>query len=73
MASIGGDMLLEEFKGSALAVAEALLLGKLESYEIDRVNEVVSPLVLQAAKIRLEAMGKLNAENIKPAPKRQRS
>lgn len=40
---------------------------KLETWKVGVVDEIVSTLVLQAARIRLEAMGKLNPENIKPA------
>lgn len=70
MPSIGAVDLSRRFNGSALAVAEALLLNELRTWEIDQVGEVVSPLVLEAARIRLEAMGKLNPAHIKPAKKK---
>lgn len=50
---IGSRDLLNKY-GSELAVAEALLRGKLDSYDMRFVDEVVSKVVLEAAKIRLE-------------------
>lgn len=53
MASIGAVDLIEEY-GSPLAVAEALLLGKVDSYHMRFVDEVVSEVMIAAAKARLE-------------------
>lgn len=65
--SIGAEMLLKKYKGSSLAIAEALIMGNLEVDELDHVGGLVSQLMLQTAKIRLEGMGKLNPADIKPA------
>jgi len=64
MATIGGEDLLKKY-GSPLAVAEALILGKLYSDEQRFASELVSILTLEAARIRLEAKGLLNEKNIK--------
>lgn len=51
--TIGADKLLNKF-GSALAVAEALLEGKILSHDEPYVQELVPPIILQAAEIRLK-------------------
>lgn len=40
--------------GNPLAIAEALLEGKLDSSEINYVSEIVDKIILEAAKIRIE-------------------
>ncbi len=65
MGSIGGDELIKEF-GSILGVAEALILGEIVSYRIECVPGIVGPVILEAARIRLQALGKLTPEHIKP-------
>lgn len=67
MGTIREDTILREYGGSPLSVAEALILGEIEPHLIQLVNCVVTPVILEAAKIRLEATGKLNSEHIKPA------
>lgn len=64
--SNGAKQLLEKYK-SRLAIAEALILGELPSYHQEEVHEVVSPLILEAARIRLQTMGLLTPEYILPA------
>ena len=61
---IGAGYLIEKF-GSNLAVAEAFILGELSAHEQDYVSEVVDKITLQAAEIRLRALGKLNPADIK--------
>ena len=56
MATIGAELLVKKY-GSPLAVAEALLKGEVGSHEQKFVNEVVSPIILQAAAIRLGLVG----------------
>ena len=56
MGSVGAELLMQKY-GSQLAVAEALLKGDLESFEQKCVHEVVSPIILQAAAIRLGLVG----------------
>jgi hypothetical protein len=46
--------------GSPLNVAEALILGKLRPNEEQIAPSVIDPIILEAARIRLEAMGLLN-------------
>ena len=53
MGTIGAERLLTDY-GSSLQVAEALLEGKLSSYEQRYVPEVVSKTDLEAARIRIE-------------------
>ncbi|MCK9458209.1 MAG: hypothetical protein M0R80_00910 [Proteobacteria bacterium] len=48
---IGGRDLLNKY-GTALAVAEALLRGELNSNEEQFVEDVVSPTIMQAAVLR---------------------
>lgn len=60
---IGARDLLNEY-GSALAVAEAYILGKIHGKD-DFVTELVSLVTLEAARIRLQAKGLLTKENIK--------
>ena len=57
MTTIGADMLETKY-GSALAVAEALLRNEIDSHEQEFVNEVVSRIILEAAKFRVEHAGK---------------
>jgi len=56
--SIGAETLVKKYE-SPLGVAEALILGKLSSYEQYWVGEVVGKTMLEAARIRLEASGQL--------------
>ena len=65
MTTLGATMVLEKHGGSALAVAEALILGELKPSDIDCVHEIVHPIVLEAARIRLEATGQLTSKHIK--------
>jgi hypothetical protein len=51
--TIGGERLLETY-GSPMAVAEALLLGKLGSFEQEFVWDACGKTILEAAKIRIE-------------------
>lgn len=51
--TLAAGRLLREY-GSSLAVAEALLLGKLKSYEQEYVPELVSKMIMEAAKFRVE-------------------
>lgn len=50
---IGAQNLLEDF-GSPLAVAEALLEGRLNSFQQQFVADLVSGPIMEAARIRLE-------------------
>ena len=50
---IGSRDLLKKY-GTRLKVAEALLLGNITSYEEEFLLELVNPVILEAAKIRLE-------------------
>jgi hypothetical protein len=59
MATIGAQDLLSKY-GSPLGVAEALLLGKVRSWEQQFVREVVPSIILETARIRLEASGELS-------------
>ena len=52
MRTIGSDQLLSKY-GSPLAIAEALIEGRLESHEQGFVSDLVSPIVLQAANMRI--------------------
>jgi len=63
----GAADLLKKYKGSRLLVAEALILGNLETFDLQFVEEVVSKLMLETARIRLEATGRLTPEHIEPA------
>ena len=51
--TIGGERLLEKY-GSPLAVAEALLEGKLDSLEQHFAWDATGRTIMEAAKIRLE-------------------
>ncbi|MEK9156232.1 MAG: hypothetical protein AAB360_02915 [Patescibacteria group bacterium] len=62
--TIGAGELIDEY-GSQLGVAEALILGEIKGGRF--VDEVVTPIFLEAARIRLEALGKLAPEHIRPA------
>lgn len=64
--TIGAEELIQEF-GSPLGVAEAFILGKVKNYRQQHVSEVVSNVTLEAARIRLEALGLLTKESILPA------
>lgn len=65
--SEGARELLISYDMSPLAIAEALILGELNAgSEQESVGEVVCPIMLEAARIRLEATGRLSAEHIKP-------
>lgn len=59
--SIGGRKVLDEFKGSPIALAEAFILGELKPYEEEYALESISLVSLEAARIRLESMGKLDS------------
>lgn len=59
----GAVMLLNQYI-TRLAVAEAFILGKIKSHEEEFIRELVSPITLEAARIRLEAKGLLNKENV---------
>lgn len=63
MASIGGEGLRKQF-GSRLNIAEALILGLISSSDQEYVYENVDRIILEAARIRLEAAGMLNPEHI---------
>ncbi len=57
--TIGATQVIEKY-GSRLATAEAYILGETEPWQEDYVLEVIgSVIVLEAARIRLEAKGKL--------------
>jgi hypothetical protein len=58
--------MLEKYCNSPLAVAEALILGEIKE-KMEFIGDIVSPVILEAARIRLEALGKLAPEHIKPA------
>jgi hypothetical protein len=49
---IGADELLRKYK-NPLKIAEALLLGKLDSSEQEYVDDLVSKIILEAAKFRI--------------------
>ena len=51
--TIGADNLLDKFKQDRMAIVEALLKNQLETYELRFVDELVSPIILDAAKFRL--------------------
>ena len=59
---IGARNLLDEY-GSALAVAEAYILGKIPASKEDFILDIVSLVTLEAARIRLEARGLLSKKN----------
>ena len=61
--TFGASQLLKEHGGSRLRVAEAFILGEVDLYE-DFVPELVDKITLEAARIRLDAMGMLNKANI---------
>ena len=63
--TIGAANLLEKC-GSRLGVAEAFILGSIEINEEEFVPELVDKVTLEAARIRLEAMGLLNKNHINP-------
>ena len=71
MPSIGAKMILKDHGGTPLSVAEAFILGELSSTELERVGEVVTSLMLEAARIRLTALGRLTPEHIKEAATRK--
>jgi hypothetical protein len=50
---IGAENLITKF-GSPLAVAEALIEGKVNSFEQQFVSDVVDKIILEAARIRIE-------------------
>ena len=50
---IGAENLLTEY-GTALAVAEALIQGKLNSYQEQFVSDIVTLVILEAAKFRIQ-------------------
>ncbi len=55
---IGAGDLLKKY-GSRMGVAEALIMGKIFPHEEPFIDELVNIVILQAAKIRLEAKGEL--------------
>lgn len=59
--SIGGQNLLDDFGGSPIVLAEAFLMGELKPNDECYAVESICPIVLEAARIRLEAMGKFNS------------
>lgn len=61
---IGASDLINDF-GSSLAVAEAFILGDIDGHDQDFVGDIVDKITLEAARIRLEALGLLNPERIK--------
>lgn len=73
MTSVGAGSILSKYGFNRLAVAEALILGELETYELEQVHEIVEPIVLEAARIRLEALGRLTPEQIKEIIVKKRS
>lgn len=64
VASVGENLTLSKHGGNQLGVAEALILGKLDYMGLRFAPDIVSPIVLEAARIRLEALGKLTPEFI---------
>ncbi len=53
MGTIGGQELLKKH-GDMMAVAEALLEGRIDGYDLQFMSEIVSKVVLEAAKFRVE-------------------
>lgn len=52
--TVGGEMLLKKFGGTALRVAEAFLRGELDKMDEQDMGAVVTPLILEAAKFRIK-------------------
>lgn len=75
MPSIGAESLHRKYNGNSLAVAEALILGEIEGYELPAAQELISLLLLETARVRLSALGELDAKHInkvrQEAPKRK--
>jgi hypothetical protein len=58
--------LLNSYNGSRLAVEEAFILGRVSIGWEEFVPELIDSITLEAARIRLQAMGLLNKDNILP-------
>lgn len=58
--TIGAAMLLEQYKGSRIAVAEALIAGKINPHDEIFASELITDKILQVAKIRLLEIKKAN-------------
>lgn len=63
---MGALHILEKHGKSPLRIAELLILGEITE-DLKYVDEIVSPVILETARIRLQALGKLTPEYIKPA------
>lgn len=61
--TLGAQDLLKDF-GSPLNVAEAFILGLVPGFRHRAVRELVDPIILETARIRLQASGKLTPEHI---------
>lgn len=64
MATIGAVRLSEQY-GGGLGVAEALLEGKIDAFDQHFVDELVSPMLLEAARIRIEWRRNYSKEALK--------
>lgn len=60
----GARVLLDEYHNSHLAIAEDLILGNIKKNQEWFAFELMSTVILEAARIRLEAKGLLNKENV---------
>ena len=68
----GAYELQKKYGGSSLAVAEALLRGEIAACQANFVNEIVSMVILEAAKFRVEHAGKGFLKPRQPAEKKAR-
>jgi len=71
MGTVGREELIRKH-GSRLEVAEALIMGKISSHEQEFIGEIVSPVILEAARIRLEANGLLTPEHVSGVTKKKK-
>ena len=67
--TVGADNLLKEYGGSRIAVAEALLRNEIDSWRLQYVDELISPMIMEAAKFRVENAGKDFLKTRKSGPK----
>lgn len=56
--TIGARRVLEEYGDSPLAVAEALLRNEIKPHDMDYAAEAITPMIMEAAKFRVEHAGK---------------
>lgn len=69
---IGAGQLLQEYGGTPLSVAEALIEGRIDSYYHEFVGDVVSKTILEAARIRIELKMSEKAKELEAARELER-